>query len=229
MRQLITGMVATIIGLGVAAPARADEYFVTVFTAEAVPYRPTKTHAFASLVRVPCGPDDKPGAPEVHAICWGPASMKVRGITLRAEEGVNLTVPEALEWCRAECLRVSAWGPYQVKCELYEKLKAQSELLASGKIKYKSTDTLTPRCVAMNCYHAMTHPVAPLRRISGGFNAGDAAGTLALQVYNPWLIDPRTTHDHILSVIGADGSDIVRRSFDYRPGRVDAIRSAVGR
>lgn len=229
MRQTIPWAVATIIGLSTTAPAGADDYFVTIFTAESVPFRPTKTHAFASIVRAPCGPDGKPGALEVHAICWGPASMKVRGVTLRAEEGANLTLPETLEWCRAECLRVSVWGPYRVKCELYEKLKEQSELLSSGKIKYKSTDTFVPRCVAMNCYHALTHPVAPLRRHSGAFNAGDAAGSLVLRVYNPWLIEPCTTHDPILSVIGADKYDLVRRSFGYRPGRVDAIRSAVGR
>jgi hypothetical protein len=231
MGRALVAILTAAMTVTLAAPgaARADDYYVTIFTAESVPYRPTNTHAFASLVRVPCGPDGKPGAPEVDAICWGPASLKVRGITLRAEEGANMTVTETIEWCRRECLRVSVWGPYRVKCELYEKLKEQSALLSSGKIKYKSTDTFVPRCLAMNCYHALTHPVAPLRRHSGVFNPGDAAGTLVLQCYNPWLIDPCTTHDHILSVIGADKYELVRRSFDYRPGRIDAIRSAVGR
>ena len=79
--------------LGAPGAARADDYYVTVFTAESVPYRPTSTHAFAGLVRVPTG-----GPAEVDAICWGPASMKIRGITLRGEDGVNMTVPATLDW-----------------------------------------------------------------------------------------------------------------------------------
>src|SRR3954464_15853167 len=96
--------------------ARADEYYVTLFTAESVPYRPTNTHAFASIVRVPAG-----GAAEVDSICWGPASMKIRGITLKGEEGANLTVPECLAWSHDKGWRMSVWGPYRVECELYQK------------------------------------------------------------------------------------------------------------
>lgn len=204
--------------------ARADDYYVTVFTAESVPYRPTNTHAFASVVRVPPG-----GAAEVDSICWGPANMKIRGITLKPEEGANLTVPECLAWCRDNCWRVSVWGPYRVECELYQKLKAQSVLLSSGKIKYKPTDTFQNRDVAQNCYHALTSPVAPLKRYAGAFTAGDASGTTIVNAYRPWLICPGTTHDEILGVIGADKYELTRRSHDYHAGRIDAIRSAVGR
>src|SRR5688572_11711832 len=99
--------IVTVVAAVTLAPrtARADEYYVTVFTAESVPYRPTNTHAFASIVRVPAG-----GAAEVDSICWGPANMKVRGITLKPEEGANLTLPECLAWARDAGWRVSAWG-----------------------------------------------------------------------------------------------------------------------
>ena len=210
--------------LALPSSARADDYYVTLFCAESVPYRPTNTHSFASIVRVSPG-----GAPEVDSICWGPASMKIRGLTLKGEEGANLTVPECLAWCRDQCWRVSVWGPSRVRCELYQKLKAQADLLASGKIKYKPTDTFQSRDVAQNCYHALTAPVAPLKRYAGAFTAGDAAGATILQAYRPWLIDPCTTHDDVLRVIGADRYELTRRSFDYQPGRIDAIRSAVGR
>lgn len=222
-RALVAIVVAgSIVTLG--GTARADEYYVTVFTAESVPYRPTNTHAFASLVRVPDA-----GPAEVGAICWGPASMKIRGLTLKGEEGANITVPESLAWCRDNGWRVSVWGPYRVRCELYQKLTAQSELLSSGKIKYKPTDTFQKRDVAQNCYHALTSPVAPMKRYAGAFTAGDAAGTTILQAYRPWLIDPATTHDELLPVIGADTFELTRRSYDYHAGRIDAIRSAVGR
>lgn len=205
------------------AGARADDYYVTVFCAESVPYRATNTHSFASLVRV------ANGAAETDAICWGPANMKIRGITLRPEEGKNFTLPETLDWVKGNCWRVSVWGPYKVECDLYRKLKCQADLLSSGAIKYKPTDTIQRRDVAQNCYHALTSPVAPLKRYAGAFTAGDAAGTTILQAYKPWIVDTGTTHDEILTLIGADKYDLVRRSFSYQPGRVDAIRSAVGR
>lgn len=223
MRRAFVALAALI--LGAPGVGRADDYFVTVFTAESVPYRPTSTHAFAGLVRVPAGG----GAAEVDAICWGPASMKIRGVTLKGEDGVNMTVPATLDWCRDNGWRISVWGPYRVECELYQKLKAQAELLSTGRIKYKPTDTLQRRDVAQNCYHALTSPVAPLKRYAGAFTAGDAAGTTILQAYMPYLLDPAVTHDEMLGVIGASGYELTRRSFDYRVGRIDAIKSAIGR
>lgn len=215
--------------LVLALPAKADEYYLTLFTAQSVPYRPTNTHAFVSVVRVPTGPNGKPATPELDAICWGPANKKVRGITLMPEAGVNMALTETLDWCRDSGWRVSAWGPYRIECELHQKLKAQAEHLSSGKVRYKPTDNFVPRCVAVNCYHALTQPVSRRHWYSGVFTAGDAGGTTVLQAYRPWLVDPRTTHDHILGVIGADKYELVRRPFDYQPGRVDAIRSAVSR
>jgi len=203
--------------------ARADDYYVTLFCAESVPYRPTNTHSFVSLVRV------ADGAAAVDAICWGPANMKIRGITLKPEEGKNFTLTETLDWVKGNGWCVSMWGPYKVERELYCKLKAQAELLSSGTIKYKPTDTFQRRDVAQNCYHALTSPVAPLKRYAGAFTAGDAAGTTILQAYKPWLISPDATHDEFLSVIGADKYELNRRSFAYQPGRIDAIKSAVGR
>lgn len=203
--------------------ARADDYFVTLFCAESVPYRPTNTHSFASIVRIPNG------AAELDAICWGPANMKIRGLTLKPEEGKNFTLAETLDWVKGNCWRVSVWGPYKVDRELYCALKAQAERLNTGCVKYKPTDTLQRRAVAQNCYHALTSPVAPLKRYAGAFTAGDAAGTTILQAYSRWLIDPCTTHDEVLKLIGADKYELTRRSFAYQPGRADAIRSAVGR
>lgn len=219
-RALLTAVVL----FALPAAARADDYFVTVFCAESVPFRSTNTHSFASIVRVPTA-----GAAELDAICWGPANMKIRGLTLRPEEGKNFSLTETLDWVKGNGWRVSAWGPYKVELELYCTLKTQADMLNSGTVKYKPTDTFQRRAVAQNCYHALTSPVAPLKRYAGAFTAGDAAGTTVLQAYKPWLIDPCTTHDEILKLTGADKYDLARRSFAYQPGRIDAIRSAVGR
>jgi hypothetical protein len=217
-------LLSALLLLALPAVARADDYFVAVFCAESVPFRSTNTHSFASIVRVPTN-----GAAELDAICWGPANMKVRGLTLKPEEGKNLGLTETLDWMKGTGWRVSVWGPFKVERELYCALKAQADTLNSGTVKYKPTDTFQRRTVAQNCYHALTSPVAPLKRYAGAFTAGDAAGTTILQAYKPWLIDPCTTHDEILTLTGADKYELTRRSYSYQPGRADAIRSAVGR
>jgi hypothetical protein len=218
-----TALVVAMIASGHSVSA-ADDHFVTIFSAEAVPFESRKTHMFVVLHRVPAG-----GAVEQHHISWFPESRRVRGVTLRPEPGLNLPLDETFAHCRNQCLRVSVWGPYQIKPELFELMKCQQAKLESGKVKYKPTDNLYPSDVAANCYHAIWQPVAPCRKYSGAFNCGDASGAMTVQLFSKWIIDPCKTHDAVLELVVPKGETITRRSFDDRPGRIDAIRSAVGR
>ena len=223
MRQIITGMLA-VIGLSGAAPARAaDDYFVTVFAAETVPFQSKHTHTFVAVHRIPAGG----GVVESHSISWAPANLNPRGITLRPEAGTNLSLPDTFVYCKSHCMRVSTWGPYRCERELFELMKCQAAKLDSGKVKYKPTDNVYPTNVAANCYHAIWQPVAPCRKYSGAFNCGDASGAMTVQLFRKWLIDPCQTHDAILDLSVPKGEKVMRRSFDDRPGRTDAIRSAL--
>lgn len=204
--------------------ARADEYFLAVFSAEAVPYHPEKTHSFVAAVRTG-------QCPEVIGISWLPASLEPRGLTLAPEAGVNLGTAETIAWAERLGMRVSVWGPYRIQEELFCRLKGHAARLASGRVRYKPTDTAYPTAVVQNCYHALWVPVAPLRArgFAGAFSAGDAASGTTVRLYSPWIVEPCRTHDAVLEQLGVGGLTLVRRGFDDRPTRLDAIRSLVGR
>lgn len=203
--------------------ARADDYFVTVFTAESVPFESKKTHTFVAFQQVSAGSVTQ------HSISWLPESRRIRGLTLRPEPGENVSLEETFKLCRERGMRVSAWGPYRTKSELYDLLVCQKQKLESGKAKYKPTDSLYPSDVACNCYHSIWQPVAPHRKYSGPFNCGDATGPVTVHLFSKWLIEPCRTHDEHLELSVPKGEPVTRRTVDERPTRADAIRSALGR
>lgn len=196
-----------------------------MFAAETVPFRSIHTHTFVVVHRVPADGT----AVEQHHISWFPESRRMRGLTLRPEAGVNLSLTDTFRHCREQKMRVSAWGPYRADAKLFEMMKCQRAKLEGGTVKYKPTDNFYPSDVAANCYHAIWQPVAPCRKNSGAFNCGDASGAMTVQLFRHWLRDPCQTHDAILELSVPKGETVVRRAFDDRPDRGDAIRSAVGR
>jgi hypothetical protein len=211
------------------APARADDYHVTVFAAEAVPFRSTHTHTFIVVTRIP---DAVPGvvpALESHTISWYPADLDLRGVTVLPEQGRNLSVAETFAECCKNGMRVCAWGPFRIEAALFEVMKAQEEHLTSGKVKYKPTDNFYHSDCACNCYHAIWRPIAPCRKYSGVFNCGGASGSMTLRLFTPWLIRPEETHDWLLPLIVPAGVTYQHRDYRDRPNRLDAIRSSMGR
>lgn len=211
----------------VAGPqARADDaYYLTIFAAESVPYRSEKTHTFINVTRIPAAG----GQVEMHEIGWLAATTVVRGIALKPEEGRNFSVLETIAICKRDNMRVSVWGPYLIKEELFCKLRDQAQRLDGGTIKYKGTDTFFPAPVALNCYHAIWNVSHPMRKFAGPFTGGDTTGGKTVHLFREWIVCPEQTHDDILKLIGVDQEPLVRRAHDYWPTRFDAMRSFVGR
>lgn len=210
----------------VAGPqARADDFYLTVFAAEAVPFRAEKTHTFVNVTRVPAGG----GPAEMHEIGWLAATTVVRGIALLPEEGRNFSVRDTIAVCKRDNMRVSVWGPFRIKEELFRRIRDQARRLDAGTIKYKGTDTFYLSPVAMNCYHAIWNVSHPLRKYAGPFTGGDTTGGKTVHLFREWIVCPELTHDEILRVIGVDREPLVRRAHDYWPTRFDAMRSFVGK
>lgn len=227
MGRLIVGVLS--VGFFGGPVCAADQFYATVFTAETVPFRSKQTHTFVVAVRVPAADPGVAAPVEMTHISWCPANLRQRGITLRPEPGVNLGIADTFAMCRLRGMRVSMWGPYRCEPELFALLKCQATKLESGRVLYKPTDNLYPSDVAANCYHAIWQPIAPHRNYSGPFNCGDASGGITVRLFRPWLIDPCHTHDFVLDVIVPPGERVVRRGYDDRPTRRDAIRSSLGR
>ncbi len=218
MRRALAALVLA----AAAGPARADDYYLAVFGAEAVPYKPELTHSFAAAVRIPAD-----GEPEVVGISWLPASLNPRGLTLAPEAGVNLGTADTVAWARRLGMRVSVWGPYRIEAELFGRLKGQAARLGGGHVRYKPTDNVFAAARVQNCYHALWMPVAPARArgFAGVFSAGDAASGVTVRLYAPWVVEPGRTHGAVLGLLGVADADLCRRAFDDRPTSLDAVRS----
>jgi hypothetical protein len=214
-----------LLSLVVASSARADDFYLTIFTAESIPFRPEKAHTFVAVTRIPASG----GVAETHSISWLAATGVVRGVALRPEEGRNFTLAETFAIVHRNCLRVSVWGPYRICPELFCRIREQAARLDSGMVKYKGTDTLFPSRVAANCYHAIWTVSHPFRKYAGPFTCGDTTGGKTVHLFREWIVCPEETHDEILKVLGVDQEPLVRRPYDYWPTRFAAMRSALGR
>ncbi len=199
----------------------ADEkYFLTIFAAETVPFEPRKTHTFVVVHRV-----GQEGLLEQSHISWFPQSRTLRGLTLIPEPGINLTIEETFAHCRKFNMVIAVWGPYEIKPEIYFYIVCQRKKLDSGYIKYKPTETFYPSSVAVNCYHAIWQPIAPCRKLSGAFNCGHTSGATTVALFSRWIMNPEITYDRLLETMIPPEQPLIRRGFDDRPGRLDALRS----
>src|SRR4051794_1890419 len=104
---------------GQRAAAEAGDYLL-VFSADSVPYRVSKTHTFAALVRVEEGPDGCPHVADLRSLSWLPATLHFRAWAVRPEPGRNVPLGETLGVYLGDGHRVCLWGPYRVRPELAE-------------------------------------------------------------------------------------------------------------
>jgi hypothetical protein len=204
----------------VPAAAGADEfYFVLVFGAQRVPNRPKYSHSFATFVRaVGDGPAVDTYALEAHTISWLPETMDIHVFRPLPERGRNFDLDTTLQAVRQMCDRVSLWGPYQIRRELYDSALEQIARLESGAVRYKAVDVLHRTSRTSNCIHALSDALNGQRRLwvlSPGFGQ-NASADIVLR-YAPWLIDQDQIHDWVALRLGVDTQTVIRREFSDEP------------
>ena len=164
----------------------ADSHYVVVFGAQR-PYvnEPTKTHSFATFVRL-----REAGHAEVFSISWYPATMRPR-LLRRPEPGVNLTLEETLALCDRNRMVVGTWGPFQIEPELWERAAYQKAKLESGQVLYQMFDRGSRDGDVSNCVHALGWVVrepgrrTPYVRSLPG-NWGESGSYWIALTYRPW-------------------------------------------
>jgi hypothetical protein len=199
---------------------RADEwYFVAVFSAQRMPNVPRYSHSFATFVRV-VRDQTQPNRywMEAHTISWLPETLNIRSARLRPERGRNLDLETTLAFVEALGDRVSLWGPYQIRKELYDRALAQIARLESGVIRYKAVDALYRTSDASNCIHALSDVVDDQRRLritSPGF--GEVASYYVTRRFEPWLIYPGQVYPWVGVCLGLDRHAIFQRGWGEVP------------
>jgi hypothetical protein len=209
--------------VAVSGSCRADEfYFVLVFGAQRVPNRPKYSHSFATFVHaVGQGPDIDTYALEAHTISWLPETMDIHVCRPLPERGRNFDLDTTLQGVRRMCDRVSMWGPYQIRRELYDSALEQIARLESGAVQYKAVDVLHRTWRTSNCIHALSDVLNDQGRLwvlSPGF--GENASAHIVSRYAPWLIDPDQVHDWVALRLGVDTQTVIRREFSEKPHSV---------
>jgi hypothetical protein len=193
MRQMI---LTSIVALSLtASSARGDErYFLVMFGAQAEPNLPRFAHSFATFVKASGnGQFPKDYKIETKTISWLPAKLTVQPLLRTPVPGKNLDLAATLAWAKAEA-RVTAWGPFEVKKELYDQAVKQIERLESGKLAYIALDGRSRGAGAVNCIHALSDLDAKQAALNTGTAHGNAASLLVLGHFAKWLVNPEMDH-----------------------------------
>jgi hypothetical protein len=214
---LAAGLVFLLIGTP--AKCRADDaYFVLIFSAQQVPNCPRYSHSFATFVHA--ANDGQSMRLEHHTISWLPVSLNIRVLRLRPEPGRDLDLDTTLAFVESLGDRISLWGPYQIRKDLYDRALEQIAHLNSGAVQYKAVDALYRTMNVSNCIHALSELAdnrGRLRITSPGF--GEVASYYIAHRFEPGLMDPEQVHPWVGTCLGLENHPITPRAWGEVPRR----------
>ncbi len=186
-----------------------DRYYMLVFAAQAEPNVVRRSHTCALFVHV--------GAPvkeatqrqlETHCISWMPKSMVIQPLHMIPEPGVNLNLNSTLDWARSVHARVSMWGPFAIRKDLYEKAVARQKKLESGVIEYLCMDRRYRGELATNCIHAVTDFDHNSPSLDTGTAYGKAASEQVVDYFRPYLMSDASPTDWLVDQLGLRSREI---------------------
>jgi hypothetical protein len=201
----------------VPAQQPGERFYVTLFASESIPKLPHLTHCFGTAIRTVDQGEGRPPHIESHTISWMPATLKIEVLRFRTEKGVNLGLQETLAYALESGQRVSRWGPYECRPELYYRFLVQKEFLDSGRIGYQCVDELgeaAQKGNACDCIHALTdmdphfsRDHYPLIRFGEEATQYIVSECRRLNL----LINPDQTHPWLSTYLGLDSYPIIDR------------------
>jgi hypothetical protein len=190
-----------------ASQARAGEnYYMILFAYEGSPNLPSLAHTFATFHKVT---DDGKDAPkiETQTISWLKANGTQPRLLAPPEPGFNYDLPRTLQTAMSTGSRITAWGPYRIDKELYDRAMAQIARLNSGQIAYKATDR-SFRPAATNCIHALSD-LPGNAMLDTGTAYGTEATAMVRAFFTPWILDGGQPHFEILQGVALPQYPIV--------------------
>src|SRR5262249_25803909 len=121
--------------------------------------------------------------------------------------GVNLSLADSVEWAKSVGSRVTVWGPYRVKKELYEMAAAQSQRLSSRPAEYIVLDTKYRTNGATNCIHAVSDLDASRPILETGTAQGNEASEMVVDHFQPYLVPTQESMDWLLARLKLSSND----------------------
>jgi hypothetical protein len=193
--------------------ATKDMYFMLLFSQERDRLAPRLSHTYAAFVHTR---ETKPGVRKVletHTISWLPADLDVR-LLRRPQTGVNLDLKKSLDLSMSLGTRISMWGPYQIRKELYDRAVRQETTLKQGKLLYKALDGgVRADGEGLNCFHAVADIDKDNGPLETGTAHGDEATQMVAQHLRRWIVDPTRTYEWVADLLGLKSYPITRRTL----------------
>lgn len=185
-------------------------YFMVLWGFQGALNLPASAHSFASFY----SPDDiERSTPDPLTLSWLPATGIVRNFL--SEPGKNFSLSETLRIAHQRRARVAAYGPYEIKPELYRKASQRIDYLKSGALAFRMVNG---SCRACNCIAALSEIGGHLRTgLKHGFSATEAiAEHLA-----SWIYAYPKVHEDVANLIKIDafsdrGIVVERRNIKAR-------------
>jgi ABC-type phosphate/phosphonate transport system substrate-binding protein len=197
------------------------EYYLSVFAFDSVPRRAQYSHTFATFIK------SSGGSVEAHTLSWLPKNKRIEVARTESEPGMNLDLPQTLDFARGLSARVYEWGPYRIRPELYERSLRQLERLNSGRIQYKALDGAWRPDAASNCVHAVSDIDADDGYLTVDGAYGVAASARVMEHLSRWMIQPGREHSSIHEKLGLSGEPITRVAYNGELAAVAAKYSGL--
>jgi len=195
---VVLALQLAIIGTIGAETARAEDcYYLVMFAFDKGPLCPKNSHTFAAFVKV-----SEQKQLEVVTISWLPTTLQVVVLRPHPEPGGNLTLTASLAQAAPNGACITAWGPFQIDGELFDRARCQAARLDSGCVAYIALDCLWRRCGALNCIHAVSDIALDRGCLCTGWAHGRSASRIVLNHLRPWIVCSQQTHDWLKPLLG---------------------------
>jgi hypothetical protein len=198
-------------------PPPGEHFYVTLFASQITPRIPRLSHSWGTVVHVIDQGEGRPPLVESHTISWMPATLSLHPWSFRTEQAVNLGLHDTIRLVLANGERVSQWGPYECRPNLYYRFLVQKDFLESGRMGYQLIDTVGESARTGNgcdCIHAITDMDPLLSRSDYPLiRYGDAATRFVVEEcrHRDLLIHPDQTHPWLNASLGLDSYPIRHR------------------
>ena len=217
-----------------------ERFFLVLYGCHDIFHRPSRSHTWGTLVRVPCSEVGKCGpatpgcvdpALTEYTISWLPVTGKIEVSSRNVEPGRNYGLHETMQFAADADASVAIWGPYEVWHGTAHRFVIQKQFLDSGVVGYQANDNRGEAARLGNgcdCIHAITDmdPEYPRWRYPLAFWGKPATANLVRRIMrSPAIIDPPTTHDWLLPRLGLTPDQYTQREY---VGRVQGYPGGPG-
>jgi len=190
--------------------ARVD-FFMVVFASQRNVNWPRFSHTFGAFAAAVNGTKSLIDGAEVIGISWLPKTLDIQ-LNSPPEPGNNFGLTDTLDWAENLGARISAWGPYQIKKELYDKVCRRVTNLKSGSIQYVVRDGPYRPDRATNCIHGLSDLGLTARLLQTGAAHGERASAMVVRYFRPWILDAGESHSEVVDLFHLKDYRIVVRN-----------------